>query len=169
MVAVHQPDGARRPQRGAVRRFQAVAVGATHACALDDAGTPVCCGERFHDDPPTGPLSALAAGADFDCGLEAEGALRCWGHDPPSGGVAITGPFEQIAVLDRDLCAVRRGTQALECWRPDQVRMAPAPDRWSCFNSMVAAERRSCTIAADGHVACDPDWPFGLQPRTPAL
>jgi hypothetical protein len=27
------------------RRFKAVADGATHACALDDAGTPVCCGE----------------------------------------------------------------------------------------------------------------------------
>jgi hypothetical protein len=151
------------------RRFKAVADGATHACALDDAGTPVCCGERFHDDPPAGPLSALALGADFDCGLEAEGALRCWGHEPPGGGVAITGPFEQIAVLGRDLCAVRRGTQALECWRPDLARMAPAPDRRNEFNSTVATERGYCTIAADGHVACDPAWPFVLHARTPAL
>jgi hypothetical protein len=152
------------------RRFKAVATGRTQACALDDAGAPFCCGERFDDDPPAGPLSTLAVGTEFACGLEPGGALRCWGRKPPGGGAAIPGPFEQVAIAWRDLCAVRRGTGELECWRADGARMTRARDQWESFKrAPVVAGHPPCTLTVGGRVECDAGWPFGGAPRTHEL
>jgi hypothetical protein len=48
--------------------FKTVAAGPTRACALDDAGTLACCGDRPPATPPAAPLSAVAVGViDTDC------------------------------------------------------------------------------------------------------
>jgi hypothetical protein len=151
------------------RRFKAVAVERTHACALDDAGAPVCCGERFDADPPAGPLSAIAVGTEFACGIEPGGALRCWGLRPLSGA-GVEGPFDQIAIAWRDVCAIRRGTGELACWRGDGVPIEKARDRWQEFKSApLMQDGPSCRVTLAGRVECEPSVPFTREPRAPQL
>jgi hypothetical protein len=47
------------------------------ACALDEAGYPVCWGEI--DDEPTEALQTMSCGKASVCGITLDGQLRCWG------------------------------------------------------------------------------------------
>jgi hypothetical protein len=133
------------------RHFTTVAVAETHVCALDDAGAAVCCGARFHDDPPEVLLSAIAVGEDFDCGVTAEGAMRCWGHRPPADGDPFPGPFSQLSVSKREVCAIRSDTRAQQCWSRDRPRMANVlPERAA---SVVSAFWQ-CALLEDGRISC---------------
>ncbi len=98
------------------RRFKAVSSGAARICALDEGGTPVCCGDKVEGEIPVGPFAAVAVGEAFDCGLRGDGSMRCWGHGAPAGGADIAGPFAEVAAGKCGACAVRRDTGALQCW-----------------------------------------------------
>ncbi len=84
------------------QRFRALAAGPLQTCGLGIENKPVCWGAAT--DPPDVALVAISLGGyrvacgaastgtpDFACGLDADGAVHCWGDDswgqssPPPG------------------------------------------------------------------------------------
>jgi hypothetical protein len=133
------------------RRFVDVVVRGDRACALDDAGRPSCCGPRLAQDPPAGPFAQLALGDDLDCGVTVEGALRCWGRDPPAGGAPVAGPFRQVSIGD-GVCVVRRDTGALQCWRPAEKRWIAQVGEG--IRAVAAFKGGVCALDQHGEIDC---------------
>lgn len=92
-------------------RLSAIAVGTSHTCGIDGAGTAYCWGSMAGPTPVVvaigTPLVAIASGAYFSCGLDAEHHAYCWGANnfgslgdgttigrdvpaPVAGGLAFT-------------------------------------------------------------------------------
>jgi hypothetical protein len=134
------------------RRFKTVAVGAARTCAIDDGGTPVCCGERLTEDIPAGTFATIAVGQTFDCGLTADGSMRCWGDNAPAGGAVIAGPYSQLAVGSRDICAIRRDSGALECWLPDAPRVVTVAR--GRIRDARGLDDSLCALLEDGRISC---------------
>ena len=64
--------------------FMAVAAGGETSCFLDGDGTARCWGnaDALLGTPPSQPLSTIACGMCFQCGLTQGGdAVHCWGED----------------------------------------------------------------------------------------
>jgi alpha-tubulin suppressor-like RCC1 family protein len=79
-------------------------------------------------DPPRAAWTALAAGLDFTCGLDGDGALWCWGRDhvgqlglgPGTGDVAKparvgTEHWTHLSAGEASACAIDTGGR-LACW-----------------------------------------------------
>jgi hypothetical protein len=91
-------------------------------------------------------------GSDFDCGINADGALICWGYYAPAKGAPIPGPYAEVGVAEHEVCAVRRDTRALECWRRDQSRMVTVMrDK---VRSLAFQHDRVCAQIEDGRTFC---------------
>jgi hypothetical protein len=142
----------RRTELPSGRRFKAIAAGPTRACALDDGGALVCCGERLPGGPPPPTLAAVAVGSEFDCGVADDGGLLCWGGDPPAGGGVISGPFKQVAVAGGNVCAIRRDTHGVECWDSKESRMTSSV-RGGARDVAVSREG-VCALLEDGRISC---------------
>jgi hypothetical protein len=141
-----------RTEFRANRPLKSVAVGLTRTCALDARGVPVCCGERTDKDPPAGGLARIAVGTDFDCGINADGGLACWGYSPPARDTVMPGPYAQVVVAERNMCALRRDTHALECWLGEPPRMVTvARDK---IRELAVLHDAVCALGEDGKVAC---------------
>lgn len=96
--------------------FIDVEVGNDHILALMATGEIVCEGEndRGECDFPAGTWQEIGAGADFSCGIDALGAVQCWGDDYSwSSAVDPTdAPAGTFVQMDTDVdlsCAVTRG------------------------------------------------------------
>lgn len=63
-------------------KYTQVAVGRTHACALDTEGEAHCWGRTGYLEPypaaPPGPWVSLTAWNQVTCGLRADGTAECW-------------------------------------------------------------------------------------------
>ncbi len=101
---------------------EAVTVGQTVACALDDEGTATCvplvddCEEdstAFCDGATHSGLRAIAAGQDFVCGLDAMyGTIECWGRFDHFR--SLEGPFADVYAAGRTYCG-RRSSGIVTC------------------------------------------------------
>ncbi len=76
-------------------RFRDIALAVGSACALDQAGRPVCWGRPREDVWPPGELLAVAIGQDYGCAIRADGVAEC---DGPLAGPAPR-PCEQDGEL----------------------------------------------------------------------
>ena len=99
-------DGKATPPAG---RFDEIAAGRDHACALDD-GALTCWGEGFPNGAVTiqevPPLSDIQAGEGFTCGLTPDADMACW--DNGRNELSITsGPFVDIATGLNNACAIK--------------------------------------------------------------
>jgi hypothetical protein len=63
----------------------------------------------------------------------------------------IAGPFSQLAVSKREVCAIRSDTRALQCWNRDPPRLETVlPDR----AAGVASPYQPCALVDGGRVSC---------------
>ena len=95
-------------------RFDEIAAGRNHACALDD-GALICWGNGFPNGAATIQeiplLSAIQASLKFTCGLTPNADMACW--DNGRRELAITpGPFTELTVFStwedlRHACAIK--------------------------------------------------------------
>jgi alpha-tubulin suppressor-like RCC1 family protein len=112
-------DGVPEIQRLTAHRFQAIAIGAEHACAIaagdDSAGQVWCWGSneksQLGSDSPNATFDApvpvdtearfhsIAAALDSTCGTTIAGALMCWGS-PEHGALGPSGSAELVNVVD---------------------------------------------------------------------
>jgi len=122
--------------------FQGLALGVSHACALDGSGTAWCwgandggqLGDGSRADRPEPvrvetelALSILTAGAGHTCGLVSGGRAACWGRN-------LSGQLGD-------------GT------REDRSTPALLPDDRS-YQSLVAGWEHTCGLSAGGELAC---------------
>jgi hypothetical protein len=135
------------------RHYRAVGAGhGLHSCAVDERGQVDCCGRRTTPAAPPGEtFAAVTPGQMYDCGLLANGALRCWGNAAPVPGV-VRGPFAQVAVDGRNVCAVAAADRAVTCWGAgvggDAERAVGAVERVRVDNRGV------CALRVGGELLC---------------
>lgn len=102
-----------------------VAVGANHACALDDEGHAICWNDGTQNVPypPRGhTFRLLAAGCCAVCGEDVEGGTTCWA-DPYDGGyyiyVATNAPtdlsFASLSLRGTAACGLDE-EGVMTCW-----------------------------------------------------
>jgi alpha-tubulin suppressor-like RCC1 family protein len=122
-------------------RFDKLAVGARHACAIGaEDGAVACWGAGGPDDPnfeepnngyygqampPSGRFVDLSAGEGHTCGIRPTGKLECWGAGTDDGACAEafecgqamppSGAFVDVAAGSSNSCAIRDDGVFL-CW-----------------------------------------------------
>lgn len=108
--------------------YTALSVGDAHACMLDAAGTPECCGSDNYGraSPPAGPFVAVAAGGRHSCGLDAAGIVECWGDDTYGQGTPPSDTFVAISAGGLHTCGVTEAG-ALLCWGDDTYGQSTVP------------------------------------------
>ena len=130
-------------------RFTAVSAGGGHTCALRESGAIECWGSNDHGqaDAPAGSFSAVATGSAHSCGLRESGAIECWGSNTTSGWNPLVGEGEQFSLYTGQAdplagsftavsagsghtCAIRAGSDAIECWRGRPVNVEGQVEIW---------------------------------------
>ena len=141
-------------------RFDEIAVGDTHACALDE-GALICWGGGFPDGAESiqgiPPLSAIQAGFAFTCGLTPDADMACW---TVGGELAITpGPFTDIGIGLHHACAIRVNGSAF-CVDEYQYhytqRSSPPPTK---LVQISAGWHHACGITESSDIEC---WGSGV-------
>jgi len=175
--------------------YKAVTAGQFFACALSDAGAVKCWGEntggqlgvgtKVDSLTPVavqglpGPLTAIAAGDFFVCGLTEAGSVVCWGANDygqvgdgtttdrttPTPVAGLTGTIVAIAAGESHVCALN-DSGAVKCWGGnDQGQLGDgtkvdslAPVAVETLSSGVAAisvsSGHSCAIMDNGAAKC---------------
>lgn len=156
--------------------FVEVSAGLYRSCARPASGPLLCWGKPVWPiiDPslmldieedegdqtlPTG-LVGMQVGGDADCGIGADGAVRCWGPTGPLLRGQPTGEedFAALSVGFRHACA-RREDGRLVCWGDGSVEDGGAPFQsipppWPVSAVAVGLGTHTCALRADGSVSC---------------
>ncbi len=111
------------------------------------------CGDDGPDEPAVDVLEAgtIAAGADFSCAIDPDGAIECWGADgaqtePPSG------TFRQLDVYNRFGCAVEAESNNVRCWGSSTQGATATPE--GEFERVATGNDTSCGLRPDGVIHC---------------
>ena len=121
----------------------------------DVSYTPVttlvpCNNDRGELEPPDGRFTAVAAGADYSCGLEETGTIRCWGgwsappYRPP-------GQFRAVAVGLHRACAVRTD-DTIHCWTDGTSTQAS--DLPGQVGAIDVGADQTCAVRTDRTILC---------------
>lgn len=172
--------------------MMALSPGARFTCGIEPAGRPLCWGGNWWGQlgrmarPYTKMVSPvgsaphsfvqIGAGANHVCGLEAGGAVRCWGNNEygqlgaGSAGpgrhrwtaeqVGLPGPAAAIAVGTQHSCALTENGDA-HCWGRgwgERPRTVPGAVR---FASLSAGGLHTCGINTEGTAYCWGDNRYG--------
>jgi hypothetical protein len=89
----------------AERRYRAVSVAQTRACAIDEAGEIVCCGSPRPSAPPRGPFQQLSVSDRRGCALRPDGSAACWADPGETAPGPFTGRYDAISVAAAVACA----------------------------------------------------------------
>lgn len=137
------------------------------ACARGSEG--VTCWGSDDGAPPKTKLEQIATGFSHACGLDARGAVACWGQgDWRAGGPwskpGVTGAVE-VASGDRHGCVITK-TKTVQCWgMNDAGQLGIKPDMkprskpvtvpgLKNVSRLIAGEASTCALLADGAVTC---------------
>ena len=158
------------------QKFKAISVGWTHACALQEDGTPVCWGSNQYGkaSPPLGEkFSAISSGTGHTCALRIDGTATCWdlGINQVTAApqdetfVAIsTGPEHSCGLREDGVvvCWGDGGNQtclvtpqlSYSChyeWSPDPIPQSPPEDERLVS---LGNDRPHCGLRTDGTPVC---------------
>jgi serine/threonine protein kinase/alpha-tubulin suppressor-like RCC1 family protein len=179
--------------------FWRIAAGDEHTCAVDEYGLPWCWGANSHGqlgetsvNESAIPVLAgrgaihfasIAAGANFTCGLAANGRASCWGEngagqlgdgsnfDRPLPVAVASGVFTAIAAGSDHVCGLAAEGEAY-CWGRNASGQlgdgttvdenAPVRVRGAArFKSITAGASHSCGLSVDGTAYCWGQNAFG--------
>jgi alpha-tubulin suppressor-like RCC1 family protein len=147
----------------------ALAVGAAHACVLDEDGSVGCWGlsSQGQARPPAGTFTSIAAGYAHTCGLLDDGAIDCWGNNGSGQSVDPVGTFAEVATGDYHTCALDLAG-SVSCWGDDTYGQLDEPP--GTFTSIAAGSNHTCALTSLGAATCwgsgdygqaaDPTGPF---------
>ena len=148
-------------------KFRQITLGKRFFCGIRDPDRAIkCAGSPAHGKTlaPAGAFTAVAAGKQHACALDAKGAATCWGWDQNGRATApadIT--FTAIDAGGAHSCGL--DTQgSLHCWgNNSDGRAAPRPGP---FQALALGLNNTCALRVDGTVFCQGDDTYG-QSRPP--
>ena len=153
------------------QNFKAISVGWTHACALQEDGTPVCWGSNQSgkaSPPPGEKFTAISSGTGHTCALRIDGTATCWGGGINQATaaprdetfVAISTGTEHSCGLREDGVAVCWGDGGNETctltgchsdWSPDPIPQSPPEDERL---ASLSNDDPHCGLRTDGTPVC---------------
>jgi hypothetical protein len=127
-------------------------------------------------DGTTGTASAIAAGSNRSCAIQAgTGVVVCWGDNgygeatPPPSVDGTAGTASAITVDNTHSCAIQTGTGAVICWGENasgQVTPPPSVDgRAGTASAIAAGNRYNLAIAVAPPIPIDLDIKPGSDPN----
>jgi alpha-tubulin suppressor-like RCC1 family protein len=189
-------------------RFTQISVGGEHVCAVRTSGAVTCWGSnrfgqlgvsevsynditRFSASPlrvdALSGVTAVAAGADHTCALQADGTISCWGininagqlgdssgltHRGVPGPIAEDRNYASLAAGFATTCAVSAASGSY-CWgsnfygavgigsRDTLIYQTPRPTLGGPFVSLTGGGAHMCGITADQRLFCWGDRRYG--------
>ena len=140
-------------------RFDEIAVGRDHACALSD-GALICWGSGFPNGAETvqevPPLSSIKAGFGFTCGLTPNDDMACW-YNHRSELSITKGTFVDIGIGLHHACAIRTN-RSVFCVeeKPDYYSYYLALSRppRTKFVQISGGWRHACGITESSDIEC---------------
>ena len=148
------------------QQFNAVSVGAVHACGLRTDGTVACWGtDRWGETgAPSGIFTAVSAGSGHSCGVRAGGAVACWGNNLFAQADAPSGTFTAVAAGPLHSCGLlTSGT--VRCWGDSRSERTDAPP--GTFTAVAMGSAHGCGLRTDGTAACWGDNASGQTDAPP--
>jgi alpha-tubulin suppressor-like RCC1 family protein len=98
-----------------------------------------------------GTLGSVSAGQYHACGVNAKGAVVCWGRNNYGQATPPTGAFASVSAGDWHTCGLKiDGT--IVCWGHNDY--GEATPRAGTFVSVSAGHRHTCAVRNDGTIAC---------------
>ena len=134
--------------------FLAALVLTLTVAACDDAVEEVEKGE----ETTYGELASVSAGADYTCGVKADGSLACWGANNFGQASPPQGEFASVSAASNYACGVKTDG-SLACWGADYLDQTLPPE--GNFSSVSAKYHHACGVRTDGSVECWGDDEFG--------
>ena len=144
-------------------RFDEIAAGRSHACALDD-GALICWGRDFPEGAAVTiqevpPLSDIQAGEDFICGLTPDADMACW--DNGRNELSITsGPFVDIAPGLNNACAIKSDNSVFCSERSSNLYRGLAYPPPTKFAQISVGWHHACGITETSDIEC---WGSGVR------
>ena len=126
--------------------------------ALADDGTPA----PISQTEGGSRVVAVSAGEYHSCGLQADGAVSCWGRNAEGQSAAPTGPFVAVSAGYLHSCGLK-ADGAVSCWGNNVFGQLAVPA--GSFVAVSASGYHSCGLRADGAVAC---WGYNGYGQTTA-
>ena len=146
-------------------RFDEIAVGRDHACALND-GALTCWGRNFPDGGETiheVPLiAAIQAGFGFTCGLTPDADMACWNNYRRELAIT-TGPFADIGTGLHNACAIKSDNGVFCDERPQNLYRGLAYPPPTKFVQISVGWHHACGITESSDIEC---WGSG-EPGAP--
>ena len=131
-------------------KLKAISVGWSHACALQEDGTPVCWGSNQYgkaSPPPGEKFTAISSGAGHTCALRIDGTAVCWGLGINQATAAPRDEtFVEISVGSEHSCGLREDGVAV-CWGD--------------------GGNKTCTLTPSLSYSCHSDWSPDPVPQSP--
>ena len=157
-----------------LRTFSAIAVGTGSACALTDAGAPVCweiaSGEEW--GAPAGPFASLVARRETTCGITQSGEISCWlqyghalqAHERGPMANAPPGRYAALSFDAGDSCALTVDGRAA-CWKSSDNPSWPGPleapagvfseiSLRSWGDGLGSSYLTACALSTSGEIVC---------------
>ena len=144
-------------------RFDEIATGRRHACALDD-GALICWGRDFPEGAAVAiqevpPLSNIQAGGDFTCGLTPDADMACWNNG--RNELSITsGPFVDIATGLNNACAIKSDNSVFCSETSTNLYKGLAYPPPTKFAQISVGWHHACGITETSDIEC---WGSGVR------
>ena len=104
----------------------------------------------------TGQFTSVGVGMHHTCGLTADGAVICWGHNWNEQAAPPEGEFASVSAGGWHNCGVKADGSVV-CWGNDSFGVNTPPE--GEFASVSAGGWHNCGVKADGSVVCwGYDW-----------
>ena len=148
--------------------FMAVTVGNTFSCGLVTNASAVCWGEFPGAAPnPATTFIDIHAGANNLCGLQAAGAVLCYGNATAGVTTVPAGVYQGVSTGTNVACAVRRN-HSIACWGDaTNPVIAALPPAITDADHVSVGATRACYITTAGGLVCWGDNAAG-QAAVPA-
>jgi hypothetical protein len=97
------------------RRYRSVSIARDRACAVDVAGTMICCGSPRPDTPPAGTFKSVSVGRVHACAVRADDTVVCWSDSTAPPLAPFADHYAEVVVGETGACARRLKNGWFEC------------------------------------------------------
>jgi alpha-tubulin suppressor-like RCC1 family protein len=112
-------------------KFTRASTGTTLGCGLRQDIAAITCWDNGGVNVPsptkTGNFRQVSTGLSHVCGLQADGAVGCWGNDAAGTAAPPAGTFSQVTTGLAHACAINVVGRVVVCWGDNSRGQAAPP------------------------------------------